>query len=472
MRTDFILRTGTRFLTAAVVALLVFLGADQTNTGFLLRVCLLLLPAAGTVLLEKWKKNPAYFYAGEFLLLFFALIGTDPTERKSLFFACLILVAASLLSAGAFARNLLDRPFAAEGVLFVAAYLAAGWKDAGYGYQFFLYFLGVGFLMAYFYWKNRHGREFFLDTAGNRVAEGQEEQIKRVNRKSLLPFQLLLLLIAALAWIPMGSRALTEAVENGYNDVMESINEMFEVLPEDFVIMFGEEPEGEGVPELAAPEAGDAVPEPAPAPVRDLRALEIFLNVLMFLLALLGVIALFLILRRFVREPDIQNSNGMQQEYQIDIAEKSTRFAKRKQSKKESVNSGSENHKIRRSYHGALGHRLRIRERENERYGGNRASRAKAGAEVRREFADYQTMTPVELERMAGLRSEAKCWESGSVSKTHGNQPAFRDDGSGRDTAREEKLLRLHELYEKARYGREACTREESREAESLAKGL
>jgi len=62
-----------------------------------------------------------------------------------------------MLSAGGYRQNLLDRPVAAEGVLFLAAYLWAVWNEAGYGYRFFLYALSVVFLLLYFYRKHLRG---------------------------------------------------------------------------------------------------------------------------------------------------------------------------------------------------------------------------------------------------------------------------------------------------------------------------
>lgn len=422
-----------RFCLGAVAAMLYYLQAEMAEPRFLLLICLLLIPAAGTVFCEERLEALPFFYAGELLLLLTAVLpmvlfwlvgsvslrveGYRIAERNSLLLGSLVIVLPSMLSAGGYRQNLLDRPVAAEGVLFLAAYLWAVWNEAGYGYRFFLYALSVVFLLLYFYRKNQHGRQLFLEAAGEGAKKEQEGYIRQVNRRSLLPFLLLVLLLSVLVWIPMGSQALTEAVQEQYSSVMDRVNEWMTGIPEDFAGMFGEPPQEEDSEEKVRQESGEALPEAAQEET-ELWLLKALIQGTMLFFALLTAAVLFLLLRQASRRREQKSQNEMQREYELTITEKSVRLKRKRFRRRPVADAVPENRRVRQLY------------RETIRRGLIRRDRR------------YQTMTPEELEYEAGVQKNKAALEA------------------------------LHQLYEKARYGREACTREEQRKAEAAAERL
>ena len=64
----------TRFCLGTVTAMLYYLQSGQAEPWFLTVVCLLLLPAAGTVFLEKKEEASVLFYGGEALFLLTAIL--------------------------------------------------------------------------------------------------------------------------------------------------------------------------------------------------------------------------------------------------------------------------------------------------------------------------------------------------------------------------------------------------------------
>lgn len=430
----------TRFCLGTVTAMLYYLQSGQAEPWFLTVVCLLLLPAAGTVFLEKKEEASVLFYGGEALLLLTAILPMvvswrtgqyEAVERNSLLFGSLVIVVPSVLTAGGFRRNLLDRPLAAEGVLFLSAYLWAVWNEAGYGYRFFLYALSVLFLLLYFYQKNQYGQRSFFEASGGLPAEGQEQYIRQVNRRSLLPFLVLLFFLSALVWIPMGSQALTEALQEPYSNMMESVNEWMTGMPEEFAGMFGEPPQEEKDEEKTEQESGEALPVPVKKEA-DLWLLKALIQGTMLFLTLLTAGIVFLILRRASEQRGHKSQNEMQEEYELTITEQSVRLERERPRRQRVSDIAPENRRIRQVYQETICRGLR--KEENQK--GNKVG------------ARQSAMTPKELESSAGLRGKKK-------------ERAFIDAAE-----------QLHQLYERARYGREACTKDEQRLAEEAAAQL
>ena len=220
-----------------------------------------------------------------------------------------------------------------------------------------------------------------------------------------------------MVWIPMGSQALTEAVQEQYSSVMDRVNEWMTGIPEDFAGMFGEPPQEEDSEEKVRQESGEALPEAAQEET-ELWLLKVLIQGTMLFFALLTAAVLFLLLRQASRRREQKSQNEMQREYELTITEKSVRLKRKRFRRRPVADAVPENRRVRQLY------------RETIRRGLIRRDRR------------YQTMTPEELEYEAGVQKN------------------------------EAALEVLHQLYEKARYGREACTREEQRKAEAAAERL
>lgn len=410
------LQSLTRFNMAAVGALLVYLQADTAAAGFLAMTCLLLLPSAGTVLLERRIESMGLLVISELSFLLLLLVpeltgGTDH-ERNCLLFGLLILIVFSMLSVGSGKRNLLDRPVAAEGFLFVVAYILALLSDAGYGYQFFLYFLSVSFLLLYFYWKNHYTLQAFVKANGGGSAD-REKQVEQVSKQSMMPFLAGVLMLSLLVWIPMGSQVLADKLSESYSEAVDGVTEWFADMEMTFEDTEGgtgqEEEQGDHILPVAREEVATKQEDAS----ESVDVLGVIIEVILYAMVGLMIWLLFLILRRLSQEATNRNRNEVQQEYEMTITEESNRLERKKVRRQKARPEEAESQKIRRIY------------RDEVQQGLSQAKKQ----------VIYEALTPTELEAQAGLSER-------------------------------EQTAELHRLYEKARYGKEPCTKEERMQAE------
>jgi len=410
------LQSLTRFNMAAVGALLVYLQADTASAGFLAMTCLLLLPAAGTVLLERRIESMGLLVISELSFLLLLLVpeltgGTDH-ERNCLLFGLLILIVFSMLSAGSGKRNLLDRPVAAEGFLFVVAYILALLSDAGHGYQFFLYFLSVSFLLLYFYWRNHYTLQAFIRTNGGGGAD-REQQVEQVSRQSMMPFLAGMLVLSLLVWIPMGSQVLADKLSENYSEAVDGVTEWFADMEMTFEDTEGGTGQKEEQGDRILPVAREEVAAKQEDASESVDVLGVIIEMILYAMVGLMIWLLFLILRRLSQEATNRNRNEVQQEYEMTITEESNRLERKKVRRQKVRPEEAENQKIRRIYRDEV----------------------QQGLSQTKKQVIYEALTPTELEVQAGL-------------------------------AGEKQIAQLHRLYEKARYGKEPCTKEERMLAE------
>ena len=458
----FLLKVLTRFDLAATAALFPYLMAAESEPYFMLMVALLLVPAVVSVLLEDWVESNALLTLGELLCLGLLAVplktGGGLLETASMGVGIALILVPSLISAGAGRNNLLDHPVAIEGMFFVIDYGMTIWLDAGYGYRFLVYVLSIVYLMLYFYWKNQYGLRQYVRMRGattKSMQEQLEKEVLPVNRRSLVPFFMILCVISALLWIPVGSQAISDYLNEKYSEVVNDITEWVE---EDDLGLEDEREGGGGEEEKGYRDPKEReVVENLVILRRGIKQKFKFLDWaipgIMWTMVAIVVATLVWILRRLSHQGGGRSRNEMQQEFELSITEESTRIQRRNALKGQDGAGGTfaENIKIRKLYRNAVRRGWNNLEDENEDF-----QTSKQQAENRKKRRQIRAMTPLELEHSAGLRKEESLQET---------QPV-----PGADAGEKEEptinVAELHELYERARYGKEALTKEDVRRAE------
>lgn len=456
-----LLKIVTRFDLAAAAALFPYLLAAENEPRFMLLLCLLWIPAVGSALLEMWVESSAILTLCELLCLGLAAVpmytGGTVLELASLAVGILVILVPSLVSAGAGRNNLLDHPVALEAMLFVLDYVMVIWLGAGYAYRFLVYVLAIVFLMLYFYWKNQYGLRQYVRMRGA-TTKSMQDQLERdvlpVNRRSLVPFFLVLVLMSALVWIPMGSQAISDYLNEKYSEVVDDITEWFEEEDINLEEALGGSGEEDEDPEK---DEGREPVETLTIVRRGLKQKFKFLDWAipagMWTMVAIVIFAFLLLLRRLSRQGGGRSRNEMQQEFELSITEESSRIQRRSGMRGMDGAGGqfAENQKIRKLYRNAVRHGWdQLEEDEEEQDTKSAASRKKKRL--------IRAMTPMELEHSAGLRQKPEDEDAAPTTKN------TEETASEEESAIDVKLL--HDLYERARYGREACTKEDVRLAE------
>lgn len=458
-----LLKILTRFDLAAAAALFPYLMAAENESSFMLIVCLLWIPAIVSAVLECWVESNVLLTLGE--LLCFGLLaiplqtGGGLLETASLAVGIVVILVPSLISAGAGRVNLLDHPVAMEALLFVLDYVMTIWLEAGYAYRFLVYVLAIIYLMLYFYWKNQYGLRQYVRMRGATTKSMQdqlEKDVLPVNRRSLVPFFLALVVISALVWIPLGSQAISDYLNDKYSEVVDDITEWFEEEDINLEEALGGSGEDEEDPEK---QEGKEPPETLVILRRGLKQKFKFLDwaipAVMWTMVAIVVAILLWLLRKLSSQGGGRSRNEMQQEFELSITEESTRIQRKNGLRGMDGAGGSfaENLKIRKLYRNAVRHGWNQQEDEEE----DNLS-AKQQAEKRKKKRLIRAMTPLELEHSAGLRQKPEEKDADQVTKDGA------ESASAEESAIDVKLL--HDLYERARYGKEALTKEDVRLAE------